>query len=299
MILSSLVSCRNTSPQPLSKADIAYLTYRNSDSKTSIGFIGLDGSIEFSEAGRFSMPTWSLDGKRLYVTVRSGQPYASGYPGYIDSSGELKQCNSVPQWFGQNLVVDIPDIGNINRVLTVAPDKIMIIDIEKCETISVLVDVSQKGEMNINGASYTVDGKWLVYGLGTYRSGGNQAYQLMKLDLDTQQTSVLANGINPTWSPDGMQIAYVQYDGIYIMNSDGSDARRLISQNFIYSDRGFLVTSPIPRWSPDGKWLIYHRCTGISCLVDENTIYKVEISTGKEEKVADEGAYPDWKASNP
>ena len=57
----------------------------------------------------------------------------------------------------------------------------------------------------------------------------------------------------------------------------------------------FRPVPPRPRWSPDGKWLIYHRCDGYSCVVDENAIYKVEISTGKEEKVIDGGAFPDWR----
>ena len=55
----------------------------------------------------------------------------------------------------------------------------------------------------------------------------------------------------PAWSPDGKQIACVvanDGDGIYIMDTDGQNARRMSSLG---------TWSYNPAWSPDGKWIAY------------------------------------------
>jgi Tol biopolymer transport system component len=81
--------------------------------------------------------------------------------------------------------------------------------------------------------------------------GGRQTRLLERadgVDLDT-----------PVWSPDGSRIAYARFESngddlpvgdhdIWVVNSDGSDARP-------------LATGPtwqwFPRWSPDGAWIAY------------------------------------------
>jgi Tol biopolymer transport system component/beta-lactamase regulating signal transducer with metallopeptidase domain len=83
------------------------------------------------------------------------------------------------------------------------------------------------------------------------------------MDADGSNMKQLSSGpddYHPTWSPDGKQIAFsrevweqkdggwnLKSGGIYIMNSDGTDLRRL-TENF---DRG-------PDWSPDGKRIAFH-----------------------------------------
>jgi Tol biopolymer transport system component len=66
---------------------------------------------------------------------------------------------------------------------------------------------------------------------------------------------------NPTWSPDGHQIAFASGRGgnqeIYIMNADGSEPRRL-TKSEEYKD--------FPSWSPDGKHIAFVGDGGITVI---------------------------------
>ena len=92
------------------------------------------------------------------------------------------------------------------------------------------------------------------------RDGNDEIY---RLDLETGQTIRLtdhpASDAQPSWSPDGSKIVFVSdrdrdtYSGraayqLYIMDSDGSDPRRLTETEW---------ADFMPRWSPDGQWITF------------------------------------------
>lgn len=73
------------------------------------------------------------------------------------------------------------------------------------------------------------------------------------------------SGDFPAWSPDGSQIAFSDYDGLSVMNADGSELRQLASD--VYE----------PSWSPDGRKIVGSR--GVA--PDEYTdLAIVDVATG-------------------
>ncbi len=61
----------------------------------------------------------------------------------------------------------------------------------------------------------------------------------------------LSYGLDPSWSPDGSQVAFARWrepQGIYIMDADGSNERLLFGRD--------LTRTPI--WSPDGSQIAFY-----------------------------------------
>ncbi|MBN2550911.1 MAG: PD40 domain-containing protein [Anaerolineales bacterium] len=261
-----------------------------------IGFVNADGTNAIVlEVGEYlRKPVWSSEGNLIYGMAEGLLPnYRDGSPAYWYQNRGLKKCRV---W---DLFWSVEGSGNQANpmdVLIYDYKKILLANLENCMEIKVLVDYMERSELGVLGAAYLWDEEILLYGLEENKSLGKRNYRVIKIDLKTNQAVDLANGINPSWSPDGAQVAYLQGDGIYIINADGTQARRLVRHTFVdLSLRWFGVLSPLPRWSPDGKWLVYHRCEKDSCMINDNTIYKVDVLTGTEVKIIDGGAFPDWR----
>ncbi len=93
------------------------------------------------------------------------------------------------------------------------------------------------------------------------RDGNGEIYVIdITSEVQTNLTKNPANDYGPTWSPDGKFIAFLSdrdailvnkerdfwTNNIYIMKADGSDVRRLTTDNVTYGYGN-------PAWSPDGK----------------------------------------------
>jgi Tol biopolymer transport system component len=76
------------------------------------------------------------------------------------------------------------------------------------------------------------------------------------------------------------------------MSPDGSVQIKLVDEVF-WGPRYSLVEVQ-PTWSPDSKWLVYHRCVRENPPISDCTIYKVNIETGIEVKLAEGGVFPSW-----
>jgi Tol biopolymer transport system component len=164
---------------------------------------------------------------------------------------------------------------------------------------------TDKKTRTIESFSLSPDRSELLYGLHISECypSGDKTYcddedHIMKLDLTTGLETDMVRGMNPSWSPDGSKIAYIQADGIYLMNADGTGQRQLINRALGDPRTGKPIWSifiAVPQWSPDGQWIAYHRCDTGVCIVNKNTIYKVNVETGQEVKIVDGGGYPSWK----
>jgi len=85
----------------------------------------------------------------------------------------------------------------------------------------------------------------------------------------------------PSWSPDGRQIAYVhgasvdsgvpsRFGGLFVMNADGTDVRRLT--------QGRADTDPA--WSPDGREIVFTRGVNLGSPTEANTDIATEPARG-------------------
>lgn len=286
-----LSGCDFTAHQSFPQAEIVYQT--NLYPPHGIGFIDADGfnSVILDVTRDFRKPVWSSDGKTMYGLANGKSPFI-GYPAYWENGG-FKECRN---WGDMWYIQRVGD-GNGKEVLTSNAHAILRVDLSKCEEIQVIVDYSNHKDVMVNGItgiSYAEATQELLYGLETRDPGHFTAvYSVMKMNITNQQALEIARGLNPTWSPDFSQIAYVQWDGIHIMEADGSQDRQVVAHKFGNPDEIPSDSIPTPQWSPDGQWVVYHLCQSEDACT-EQTIYRLNVASGKVDEIV-AGAYPSWR----
>jgi WD40 repeat protein len=265
-----------------------------------LGFIDSNGENNqvIEPNPKFVKPVWSADGTFLYgLSSNEGAYY--GYPAYWDiQRGRLKICSQKLPYFFQIQGTGNPE--NPYEVIVQDASAIFEIDIANCKQIRTLVDYSsQPGDYAMAGFSFSYSKNELFYGV-VVNPDKVPAYKLMRLNLITGEEMQLAEGINPSWSPDGKRIAYIGLDGLYILVIDNFEPKsmKLVDQPFfspyrIGSEWSFTT---VPSWSPDSKWLVYHRCNSEEvCTWTDANIYKIHSDGGIEEDILQGGEYPSWR----
>ena len=89
--------------------------------------------------------------------------------------------------------------------------------------------------------------------------GGTNVLRI--LDIETGQSSTLAPGEAPVWSPDGNWIAFHRRNAsLHIVRPDGSDLRTLGRMELPVGFKGWIGFPPgfyRMVWSPDSKGMVY------------------------------------------
>jgi Tol biopolymer transport system component len=89
------------------------------------------------------------------------------------------------------------------------------------------------------------------FGIAQYT---RDAAEICVMDINGQNKTRLTHNstadVSPIWSPDGHQIAFIGSDGLYVINSDGTNLRHLVEDRWITS----------AAWSPDGRRLAFGEC---------------------------------------
>lgn len=123
-----------------------------------------------------------------------------------------------------------------------------------------IMDVDGTNQENLLNTSvgYNLDPSWSPNGKDiTFFMVDKGFWQIFKYNFETQKLTDLSaldntSDRSPSWSPDGEYIAFQSIrDGnweIYVMRKDGSEVRRLTSNN--YDDY-------LPSWSPDGEKIVF------------------------------------------
>jgi Tol biopolymer transport system component/streptogramin lyase len=96
--------------------------------------------------------------------------------------------------------------------------------------------------------TWSPDGNQLAF---VSESGDGDGYEIFVVDADGNNVRRLTHenhhNSSPAWSPDGSQIAFVDDSTIYVMETNGSNVRRL-AREFWNGD---------PAWSPDGSQIAF------------------------------------------
>jgi len=98
---------------------------------------------------------------------------------------------------------------------------------------------------------------------------------------------------HPDWSPDGARLAFERDKGIWIVDVDGQNARKVASCASPCRDLGF------PAWSPDGRAIAFNRVDLVDGKNPGSRIQTVDVATGKVGTLfattgAEYASYPRW-----
>ena len=244
-----------------------------------------DASADFS-------PVWSPTGEQiLFVSFRKGGE--SLY--FMDADGNNIR-KVLDNWRSRSSATWSPDGKRIASV----SDAVLYIATVDGKSIE---PVAQTGFGSVGDPAWSPDGNQIAFIYNKRKQG----YELRLLNVQTRKQKVLLGELgkypyksHPAWSPDGNQIAFVLHkfraiqnqadaiawqdeETIYLINRDGSQLRKLVSEKGPDALR--------PTWSPQGDEIIYQQeVRGFTQL------FKIDVRTRAKTQLTHKGhnSRADW-----
>lgn len=226
-----------------------------------------------------------------FVHVLPGQPRREAIAVYDVATGKTTDVFESPvvwsvAWSADDArlaAVADGDIAEGRSVYLIAPDAG-----QPAERMHVKLDINnvEYQVSNYSAPSWEPRGKRLALELRRRGMGaGNSSSSVIGvLDLDTRAVKELAEGVEPSWSPAGDQVAYYPRNrkSCYAVNTTTGEKRLLfaVGKRGAGAGRGPLFYPAV--WSPDGSQLLFHQWADPDLITN---IYKLDIATGNSKKV--------------
>lgn len=254
------------------KAEIAFFQSNKEGSKGNVFVMNPDGS-EAKQVGQSGVrpdyyPNWSKDGKKItFESYRRG-----GWRIWItDPDGSnARRLDNV----GRDYEFDPTFDADGSHVLYSRGGDIYKVNVKSGKT-SRVVRTKDKYESQPDVS---------IHNEVLYVSGDQSGSNIIKKSLNDGRKTIMTNGehidLSPIWSFDAREIIfYSDREGgfeLFIMNSDGSDVRRVVSDEmlknngiqrgkFLKLDEGWNHCLQYKAsFSPDGKWIAFSANTWLS-----------------------------------
>jgi WD40 repeat protein len=297
LLLLFLSGCWSTPHQTLDvpDTDIIYQAIDRSEPGeeyiNAIGFVNSDGTNNtvIQTRVRAQQPTVSEDGKLIFFREPDQWPFEiSPNLGKIGiwnvENGEIKYCSE--KLWSRSIVYPLK--GTRDFLILLSGTTGYIVNPQDCEIVKEILKVPDNADQEIyfRSPSPSWQGTHIIYAES----------KIKILDIKTGEVKLIKeSGSNPTFSPDGKQIAFIKQDGIFVRNVESAASKQVAVLSIWIGGSEF---KPIPFWSPDGEWILYHKCEREEwdCNKREQfSIYKVNVRTLEEVKIVDGGLYPVWR----
>lgn len=186
-------------------------------------------------------------------------------------------CKKGPLWlvFGLVAAGSLLFAGALAKAVPVAGEiaypgngKVYLIDADGTDRRVLISGGSRFSVDHWGGIAWSRDGSQIAFTVGNHQAGYSYGMRLRMYVAAGDGSNVRplkgapVGSFNPTWSPDGSQIAFAIRDeyetSIAVVGIDGKGFRKLASStnevNFHW----------VPDWSPDGSWILFEiRSSGL------------------------------------